>query len=76
MYSQVIYLCGYVASQGALDLTTPMLLTKMNDNMKYNPSLQLPPPYTITESPTLCTWLRDRTVISNLPIVRKEGVIW
>jgi len=37
-----IKLPGYVASQDAVDLAAPKLLAKINDEMKYDLSLQAP----------------------------------
>ena len=37
MYLQVTYLPGSVASQSATHLAVPKLLTKMNEEMKYDP---------------------------------------
>ena len=63
MYLQVTYLPGSVASQSAIDLDAPKLLAKINDKMKPDPSPWFPPPFPITESPPLRTWLKDYTVM-------------
>ena len=66
MYLQITYLPGSFASQGVIDLAA-----KINDKTKSDPSLQLPPPYPITES-SLPIWLKNCTVIGNLPIAGNE----
>ena len=63
MYLQVTYLPGSIASQSAIDLAAPKLLAKINDKTKPDPSLRLPPPFSITEWPPLPSWLKDCTVM-------------